>query len=87
MPRTVSFIRSLPRAERKYKHFYDKRTLGFYERLAKSPLSSPFLENRLLNVDSSATSGENQEVERNTRLLLVFLPTLLSCVSRFLRAL
>ena len=67
--------------------FYDKRTLGFYERLAKSPLSSPFLENRLLNVDSSATSGENQEVERNTRLRLVFLPTLLSCVSRFLRAL
>ena len=64
MPRAVSFIRSLPRAERKYKHFYDKRTLGFYERLAKSPLSSPFLENRLLNVDSSATSGENQDFFR-----------------------
>ena len=32
-------------------------------------------------------SVEEEEVGRNTRLRLVFLPTLLSCFSRFLRAL
>ena len=36
----------------------------------------------VLKIESNA-----QEVERNTRLRLVFLPTLLSCSSRFLSAL
>ena len=40
----------------------------------------------VLKIESNAW-GMTQEVGRNTRLRLVFLPTLLSCSSCFLRAL
>ena len=40
-----------------------------------------------LQLSFAGKFGCTQEVGRNTRLRLVFLPTLLSCSSRFLRAL